>query len=286
MKTKLTENLTKIIVTPQQAEMWLAENHSRQRAIREAVVNMYASDMVDGSWDESIINPIRFTKGGKLIDGQHRLKAVVVANKPVTMWVQFGLDDDAFESIDIGAKRTPADILGGENSKYGASILANIAGILYGTGGIQSACHKYKSVSPRTTVPISEVMKASEVVDIQRVIALGYKVRRSLGCGSVTAYGFAYWIIGYLYGDDVADMFIDDFVSDTPFQSSYVVRRYITSAYLSKKRVEIEKLVEAILFAYENYMNNKIVKLFRWSGAVLREYNERLTKKKEEDLES
>ena len=96
-------------VTPAQAQAWLQTNHLN-RPIRPRKVVQYAQDMESGRWKESF-DPIRFGKSGRLIDGQHRLHAVMLANMTVRLFIVRGVDDSAFDVFDNGAARTLADML-------------------------------------------------------------------------------------------------------------------------------------------------------------------------------
>ena len=53
---------------------------------------------------------IAFSESGRLLDGQHRLHAIVLANKPVTMLVAKNLNENTFSAIDCGVKRTIGDL--------------------------------------------------------------------------------------------------------------------------------------------------------------------------------
>jgi hypothetical protein len=48
---------------------------------------------------------------GKLIDGQHRLHAIVQLKKPIKLAVVKGVETEAYKTIDIGKKRYIADLL-------------------------------------------------------------------------------------------------------------------------------------------------------------------------------
>lgn len=106
------------IITPEIARSWLNRNVQNNRNLRDSQVMAYARAMVDGEWREGQGDPIRFTTGGQLIDGQHRLHAVILAgemtgNAPfgIEMSVIRGLDPSALFTIDTGAKRTFGDVL-------------------------------------------------------------------------------------------------------------------------------------------------------------------------------
>ena len=96
-------------VTPTIAEAWLSKN-TNNRNIRRNVVAAYARDMRAGNW-QLTGDAIRFDRAGTLIDGQHRLHAVITAEASVPMLVVKGLGEDVQSVIDTGAKRSPGDML-------------------------------------------------------------------------------------------------------------------------------------------------------------------------------
>src|SRR5947208_14577232 len=61
---------------------------------------------------------IAFDTEGALVDGQHRLAAVVEAEVPVELTVFTEVPDGAFDVLDTGKRRNAADVLAieGENS--------------------------------------------------------------------------------------------------------------------------------------------------------------------------
>lgn len=94
-------------VTPAMAAEMLAYN-DRNRPLRSRTVEKYAEDMKAGRWLYTRV-PVIFS-GHRLIDGQHRLEAIVASGQTVKIDIAFGAPDSAFNFIDIGQKRTPGDI--------------------------------------------------------------------------------------------------------------------------------------------------------------------------------
>jgi hypothetical protein len=90
------------------ARAWFELNIINNRGIRPAVVDAYARDMAAGRWSLNG-DPIRFNTDGKLIDGQHRLLAIIQANVTIKSFVVHDLDDEAFWTLDAGIKRTMGD---------------------------------------------------------------------------------------------------------------------------------------------------------------------------------
>ena len=95
-------------VTPQKAEAWLGKA-AGNRNIRATKVAEYAAAMTRGEWKLSG-EAIKFN-GQDMIDGQHRLKAVIESGQSVPMLVVRGLETDVMEVLDTGRKRTLADLL-------------------------------------------------------------------------------------------------------------------------------------------------------------------------------
>lgn len=94
-------------ITPAMAEEMLKKN-TQNRPLNQNYAQLYAKDMKAGNWKLNG-EPIIFDDNGNLIDGQHRLMAVVIAGVPVDMLVVYGVGSDSFETIDSGKKRTAAD---------------------------------------------------------------------------------------------------------------------------------------------------------------------------------
>jgi hypothetical protein len=96
-------------ITPRLAEEWLGRN-SHNRALRNHVVEQLAGAMTRGEWRMNG-DSIRFAWDGPLLDGQHRLWAVVESGVTIESLVITGLPNDAQDTMDQGIKRTLGDVL-------------------------------------------------------------------------------------------------------------------------------------------------------------------------------
>ena len=92
------------LITPKLAEEYLARNTNNYRKINPSIVKKYAEDMKDGKWEETA-EPISFSPSGVLLNGQHRLAAIVKSGVAVTMVVARDVEARIF---DIQGKRTDA----------------------------------------------------------------------------------------------------------------------------------------------------------------------------------
>lgn len=125
-------------VTPALALQWLGANRENRNVSKERV-RQYADQMRRGQWALTG-DAIRFDTDNRLVDGQHRLLAVLEAagddvNFTVPMFLITGLAPDTFRVIDTGKARVPGDVLG--FGTKGRQRMASMIRLLYvvDTGG-------------------------------------------------------------------------------------------------------------------------------------------------------
>lgn len=107
-------------INPMIATEMLKKNNAN-RKLGECISSKYAKDMIDGNWQLLPSSmAISINEEGVLLDGQHRLKALIKANKEIPFLV-FTLSEaeNAQECMfDQQKKRTDADILGMRTGDY------------------------------------------------------------------------------------------------------------------------------------------------------------------------
>lgn len=97
-------------ITPKRA-MELLEANKLNRPITQAHVNRIAAQITKGLWKFNG-DTIKIAENGDVLDGQHRLWAIAEAGIAVDTIVVYGIDRDAFATIDTIRKvRSGADIL-------------------------------------------------------------------------------------------------------------------------------------------------------------------------------
>ncbi|MFP8884155.1 MULTISPECIES: hypothetical protein [Streptomyces] len=96
-------------VSPQLATEWLTRN-TNNRPLSKSTVQQLAGRIQRGEW-QLTHQGIAFDEDGTLIDGQHRLAAIVKAGITVPMTVARGVPRTAFTVMDTGRKRTGRDAL-------------------------------------------------------------------------------------------------------------------------------------------------------------------------------
>lgn len=140
-------------VTPEIAKRWLEQNRGN-RSINQKQVDTIAKDILAGDFDTTH-QGIAIATDGTLLDGQHRLLAIVKANKTVKLMVTF----NAVKSrhIDSGMKRSEsnrlqmgADDMSWVNSRILAAI--NLLKAVYPKLGLEQTINKEAWIRKYETV--------------------------------------------------------------------------------------------------------------------------------------
>ena len=97
------------IVTPEVATHYLRANIIN-RKLRPAVVKRYEEEMRQNSWTLTS-DAIAFDEDGNLIQGQHRLNAVVKTGLAQVFWVARNMPNDSRQNLDSGSRRELHDRL-------------------------------------------------------------------------------------------------------------------------------------------------------------------------------
>lgn len=111
-------------ITPLMAQEIL-DHGWKNRKLTEARAQRIANDIAAGKFrsnGESIV----FDEKSRLLDGQHRLRAVLLANRPVELYCIFGIPSKYFPTFDQGKMRTGSDIasaMGFQNSSCVGAIV-------------------------------------------------------------------------------------------------------------------------------------------------------------------
>lgn len=120
-----------IDVTPDMAEAWLKRNFNN-RPVSQDTVRAYAREMQRGRW-MPVHQGIAFDIEDNLVDGQHRLLAIIMSRRTVRLMVTFGLPSKVegtrmvgMDVVDRGKTRSVADQLKIQHGISGGSVLAMI----------------------------------------------------------------------------------------------------------------------------------------------------------------
>ena len=138
-KSRITSRVE--LITPAKAKKMLESDRSN-RPLKKRYMEDVALQMMKGLW--TVAQPISFDTNGNLLDGQHRLEAVIIAEKAIKFLIVEGLDPKTFGVFDQGKIRTASDLhslMGGANSGRACSIASSMI-LRAVTGGGKSSLRR------------------------------------------------------------------------------------------------------------------------------------------------
>lgn len=109
----ITEEMT---ITPQMAEKMLSKN-KKNRPVCKAWVNHLASEMSKNRWKLNY-HTIKIADNGMILDGQHRLYAVVKSGVSIISLVVYNVNPNVFDTLDLCHVRSGADALSIDGEQY------------------------------------------------------------------------------------------------------------------------------------------------------------------------
>jgi len=199
------------LITPDDAKVLLQTNVNNRNLSRRRV-EMYANDIKRGMW-KLTGDSIKLAKNPKtgevrLIDGQHRLHAIVSANVAVQTVVATGLDEDAFSVIDRGKTRTYNDVLNMSKIKNANTVASFIRPVIVLQAGMNPYGAGIELVTPEDVVQFA--LKHDE--QVQWAVNRSFKMREHLS-GSGTAWAMFMYLLADRHGIKCAEAFSNSLLS-------------------------------------------------------------------------
>lgn len=238
------------------AKLLGANTHNRH--LRPTVVNRYARDMAGGLW---MMNgeTIKVADSGVILDGQHRLAAIVQADVVIPMVVVTGLLEDSQETVDRGMPRNIADAL----KLRGASNATALAGAI-----AQAICLQSESPSDTTAWPSTrEALAYYEThPGLDRSVSLGERVRSSVIRYPSTTAGALHHIFAMLDEED-ADVFWERLVDGVELADDSPVlrlREFMFRELTAQRRVERPRLQVFTIKAWNAWRRGEPMLLLKW----------------------
>ncbi len=191
-------------ITPEVAAEMLKRNEGNRNP-RHQHVTLLSRAMEAGQWIDTG-DTIKFDTNGRLLDGQHRLLAVLQSKTPVRMDVAFGIDPEAFDRIDTGYSRTTGQLLSMAGVKDGAVVTSAVRTLMAIEAGFRAA----SSLSVSRHDVVEYFKRNPGVADcVKQSNQIKHALGRTTSPGGVAA---AIFIIKYADGQDL-NTFIDNVCS-------------------------------------------------------------------------
>lgn len=215
-------------ITPQRAEQ-LLDRMPVNRRVKHQRVSTLVNAMLAGDFDPYNGESIKIDSNGNLVDGQHRLEAIVQSRIPFDLLVVRGVKPEALYTVDTGAARKLTDALAMEGEVNISYLSATIRGSI-------SFARNEMGEYPGTPVTTVQALRFLEEHPSLRdsALAAGNYTSRSRTYGRILTpitYGPLHWLFSK-YSPTDADFFFDrvsigdEISQDHP---AWVLRRTVTN---------------------------------------------------------
>lgn len=265
-----------VLVDSSIAERLLGINYEEQRNISLTRVKLYADDMKNGRWNSQASGPIRVSSDMRVVDGQHRLRAVIESGRSVLMKIVFGGGSakDLFDYIDNAMYRQASQFIKNRNANEIASVARMVLCVTKGTTVAMAIKGEYRSFNEggrkvNLAPTRNEIVNyAREDIDaLDEVVSNAKAINRVTGC-TVSVIGFAQWCIRDISDARMLDSYVDDFAQIAPNNRTVaytqaIMIRTVTNAKLKHVSVDKKWLFGAFAYGYESYARGKEIKTIR-----------------------
>lgn len=229
-------------ITPADAERMLKDNvGNNYRAANKSHVSTLAHEMKRGRWKQN--GDTICINGTRLIDGQHRLMAVVESGCTIQTLLVDGLDDHVGYTIDLHLRRTHTDTLAVQGiaepyrmapalklvDRYTTGRMLQLDG--YTNGEIVGLLNKYPDLSGS----IEKIRETKSLAPIEVLTACHYLFSKK--------------------DAEAAEHFVQDFLSGLNLLSTdpvHVLRERMVHKLLAKKKLRCEAIMIRFLKAWNN----------------------------------
>jgi len=258
-------------ITPEIAAQ-LLEGMPLNRRISERHVASLVRSMKSGAWKEDAGDPVRLNTEGQLIDGQHRMWAVIESGCSFSFVVISGIDSSTQMIMDTGRSRTLADLLrmrGEASPRELAGIISFCAGWLE-EGMVQGNGQRH------TTPTIPEGIALLEAhPGLREHLLAGRSVAVKIK-GGAARWGILHYAL-FAINEDDAELFFEliktgeNLTSGSPILA---LRRRLLDDAVSQSKLRAREYTALVFKAWNAYREGRDVKVLSWKpgGATQEKY--------------
>lgn len=244
-------------VTPALAEKWLAESNTHNRKTRPRTVDSYATDMVNGDWCDDG-TPIQFSRNGTVLNGQHRLRAVVKSGVTLRVLVVSNLPEEVQESMDTGIPRSFADVLTLRGEKDAHNLATAVRRVHLWEAGVRT--------DNRMPVSTRQLLKTLDrYPDLRESMLIARRGNAKTGIPAAWL-ALAHWMFRRIDEEDAEFFFarLADGLYLGPNDSIYALRQTAERARKDYRRTPPHVLLAYVIKAWNAYRDGRPVSQLKY----------------------
>lgn len=245
-------------ITPAIATQMLAQNH-RNRPANNAHVEKLAKEMREGRWKLNG-STICFDSQGGLVDGQHRLMAIVKSGHAIRSYVVRNLDNEVFDTIDSGKRRNGHDTFAVQGEAYYSFLSAAVGIVGNYYGGTPGRRESFSNTELRDILEQHPTLRDSVAFVCRKTESAKFRLCTASLLSSL------HYIFSQLDAG-AATEFVDSLITGTELaQDSPVfrLRERLVQNLGSKAKLPREEIMALAIKAWNAFRDNRTVKFLRW----------------------
>jgi hypothetical protein len=219
---------------------------------------------------------IKFDEDGLLIDGQHRLQAIITSGLPVQTYVIRGLPRGSFDTLDIGKPRTPADTLSSLGYSQTIALAAAMRQMLILDYLSVSGFYTWQTHGPAYDATLLTPARARSMItqhlELPEWVLLARRMRAAgVPSGDGFWAGTLYWFSCSLpdAGDDVT-AFAEGLISGAALEVNnpiLVLRNRLFSIKEASRlhRVTGEQIMALVIKGWNAFRRGETITILKWS---------------------
>lgn len=256
--------ITEVTMTPALASK-LLQGNTENRYLNQQRITAIAADIASDKWRPDG-SPIRKSRSGKLLDGQHRLSAIIRAGRDVPVVLIEDLDDDSVLVIDSGKARSFNDYLvvrGYPDHLTAATATSLLWRWEHGVISFEAGQGDWKVRPIATLTQLWELFTERET-DIHHAMAVARRASKYVRLSrSVLAVG--YIVCSDIAVEDASDFFAQLQGDQSPDNAAATLIR-VMNARSADPSIQTDQTFQlAFLFkAWNAYREGRHISILRW----------------------
>lgn len=247
----------RVVIGPQKARNLIESSAQfRNRTLKKWLVSQMAEDMRSGAFQQHY-SPILIDTRGFVIDGNHRLHAIVESGCEIEVTIVSGVPETAFEHVDLGARRSAGDtldVMGVKNWNAVATALAWLR--MYRSGAL-----KYRTYRALRAFEAAEAYKGD--TGVSDCVRACHRASTYTSVGMVAAFLHLFREKDRL----LANMFIEEAIGGLGGKKGdpawELHRRWVENA-LSKRKAHTTEVAAWTVKAWNALRDGREVANLRW----------------------
>lgn len=246
-------------ITPSIAKEMLKRNFSNRKKSKSHI-EFLADQMISGQWQFDG-QPMRFDTFGRLLDGQHRLSAIIESECKIDFLVVSGIDEQAFQVMDTGKRRSGSDSLSAMGIQYPNEIAA-VAKMVMRLKKNEFDQARLKA----TNTDIINWYEENKEIDV--IVKQADSLKKQFS-GVMTTSLIATLI--YLFNEKSvihSELFMNQLCNGLAMNTNnpiHVLRKKLIEDRISKSSLPLKEKLALIFKAWNFYRLNKTCKVIRWN---------------------